>query len=118
MSFVPLKPKSSVLKLVDIYGKWLIGKFIQKTKSDFSYIYSIEDEAGIITKIYGNKSLDQYMDNSLLGETIAITCTEIKDTGKAYPFAKAGVALWDPNTPIENQKPAADPNMPTPIKFD
>jgi hypothetical protein len=119
MAFVPLKAKSAIIKVGDLYGKWLIGKYQEKTKSDFSFIYWLEDESGQVTKIYGNKSLDSFMDDSLLGQMLAITCIELRDTGKGHPFAVASVAIWDPSAP--DHLPAAqvnDPNFPKPLTFE
>lgn len=119
MAFIPLKQKSSILKVSDLYGKWLIGKYIKRTKSDYSFVYWFHDESGKEIKLYGNKSLDPYMDESLLEQTLAITCVELKDTGKGYPFAIAAVAIWDPSA--TDSSPASnivDPNMPKPMSID
>lgn len=94
MSFVPLKPKSDVLKVSDLLGKTLVGKYVNKEQGQYSLIYWLEDEAEKVTKLFGNKSLDPYMNDSLLGEKLAITCSELKNVGKAYPMAIAQVAIW------------------------
>ncbi|MES2803627.1 MAG: hypothetical protein V4654_14130 [Bdellovibrionota bacterium] len=107
MTFVPLKPKNDILKIADLYGKWLIGKYLQKQQTDYSFIYFLETEDGKVTKIYGSKSLDPYMDDALLGETLAITCSALKDTGKGHLFGVATVAKWDPNAQDDETPVAA-----------
>lgn len=75
-----LKPAStnqSILKLTDLYGKPLIGQLIAIDTGKFSYIYVFETD-DIQVKLFGSKSLNQYLCPQLIDKFLKVECTEVK----------------------------------------
>jgi hypothetical protein len=88
-----------VLKLVDLYGgTGLHGVYARKEKGEFSniYVFGYEDENGEVSevKLYGSISLDEYMDDSLIGRYLHITCIETKYSKQGKPYGVADVKVW------------------------
>jgi hypothetical protein len=89
--------RSKTKKLAELHGNvGLIGKYIRKTKGTYSNIYWFTDESKVKRSIYGNKSLDKYMEDILIGHTLKIECVDlVYFGGKYHPQAIAKVSFWN-----------------------
>lgn len=88
------KASTGPLKLVELH-KPITGVYLRKDPSDFSVIYVLLSESNVEVKIYGTKSLDQEMDDSLIGKLIQISRKGIKYAANGTAYGIAEVAVWD-----------------------
>lgn len=87
--------KGDVIKLAELFGaEGISGVYQGFQQGKFSKIHEILDQNNKKIRIFGSVSLDGFLSEELIGQTVLIECEDLIDTGKAYKKAIAKVKVW------------------------
>lgn len=108
--------KKKILKLGEIHGSKLVGVFTRKTKSKYSPIFWLTMTDGSEVGVFGNKSLNPYMVDELIGLPIQIECPYVIEVEPGKTRWIADVQLVGPEGLIRFAEMVVDdPFIPKPM---